>query len=499
MSDRIGAYPKLQEKFRRIAALSDAISILGWDREAIMPIGGKTVRSEQIATLAVLRHAAMTSPDLEDLMGAASEEPLNSWQAANLREIKKKHLHASAVSSSLVDSHSRASAECQSIWRIARPSNDFPSIIKPLQKVLALTREIAASKADQLKKTPYDSLLDQYEPDGSSEQIDQIFSRLEKVLKGILPEIIDKQKNKRGKRIIKKISTKHQRELNFRVLKEIGFDFERGRLDESAHPFSGGVPGDVRITTRYDENDWTSSLMATIHEAGHGMYEQGLPSDWRGQPVGSSRGMVIHESQSLLLEMQVCRSQEFFSFVCPIITDVFGIARNGWSPDSLYENAISVSSSLIRVEADEVTYPLHIILRYRLERAMLDGDLKIRDLPEAWNEGLEENLGIRSSTDREGCLQDVHWYDGSFGYFPTYTLGALAAAQLFKELSTQHVDILEMVSRGNFSDLFLWLRDKIHSWGSYYDTHTLLLRATGKQLSEDAFLQHIKNRYLSRK
>jgi carboxypeptidase Taq len=281
-----------------------------------------------------------------------------------------------------------------------------------------------------------------------------------------------------------------------RLMERIGFDFANGRLDTSAHPFCGGTPDDVRITTRYNEDDFARALMGVLHETGHALYQRGLPAEWRRQPVGRARGMAVHESQSLLLEMQACRSRAFVKFAAPILREAFGGAGPGWDEDALYRRQTQVRRSLIRVDADEVTYPAHVILRYRLERAMIEGDLVPAELPGAWAEGLRGLLGIAPNTDREGCLQDIHWYDGAWGYFPTYTLGAMIAAQLFAALRHAVPEVMEAIAAGDFAPLLGWLREHVHSKGSLLTTAELVQGATGRPLETASFERHLRDRYL---
>jgi carboxypeptidase Taq len=277
----------------------------------------------------------------------------------------------------------------------------------------------------------------------------------------------------------------------------IGFDFAHGRLDVSAHPFCGGTPDDVRITTRYNEDDFGKALMAVLHETGHALYQRGLPAQWRRQPVGRARGMAAHESQSLFLEMQVCRSRAFLSYAAPILREAFDGEGPGWEAEPLYRRQIRVHRGLIRVDADEVTYPAHVILRYRLERAMLAGDLSPADLPGAWAEAMRELLGVEPETDREGCLQDIHWYDGNWGYFPTYTLGALIAAQLFEAARRDMADVPQAIAAGEFAPLLGWLRARVHSKGSLLSTEKLVEHATGQPLGTASFERHLRDRYLA--
>jgi carboxypeptidase Taq len=281
------------------------------------------------------------------------------------------------------------------------------------------------------------------------------------------------------------------------VMRVLGFEFEHGRLDVSLHPFCGGVPDDVRITTRYNEDDFTQAMMAVIHETGHALYERGLPPDWRHQPVGQARGMSVHESQSLLMEMQASRSRPFISFVAPLARETFGGDGWAWEEDNLYRLYTRVKPDFIRVDADEVTYPAHVILRYRLERALIAGDMTVDDLPAAWNAGLKQLLGIVPPSDREGCLQDIHWYDGAWAYFPTYTLGAMTAAQLFDAACRARPEIPNAIGQGDFTPLLAWLRTHVHGHGSRLSSGELLTRATGRPLDPAVFKRHLETRYLS--
>ena len=494
------SYKALEQRFRRISAVGGALAVLGWDQSTMMPDGGAGARSEQMATLRVVSHGWLTDPVLGDEIAAAEAgtDRLNDWQRANLREMKRQWRYATALSPRLVDAHSRATMECEMVWRAARRDNDFKAFAKAFAPVLDLTREIAAARADALGLSPYDALLDEYEPDGRSAQIDKLFAELG----AFLPDFIDRAMTRQAKQppvlpLKGPFPVETQRELGLRFMKTLGFDFRHGRLDVSLHPFSGGVPDDVRITTRYEPDDFTKSLMGVLHETGHALYELGLPKTWRGQPVGEARGMVMHESQSLLMEMQVCRGDAFLDWALPVLRKAFAGEGPAWSDDNLRRVYRQVRPDLIRVDADEVTYPAHVILRYRLERAMLNGDLAIADLPGAWNDGMASLLGVEVPDDRQGCMQDIHWPVGSIGYFPTYTLGALAAAQLFAAAKQQDPDILPAIARGNFKPLLRWLRLHVHGKGALLSTNELLKAATGKPLGVAAFKAHLKTRYLS--
>ena len=471
--------------------------MLQWDRSVLMPSGGAEARTEQLSALRLVVHEMKTDPRLAELLDQAEQANIEDpWRKANLREMRRDWIHANAVDARLVEAMTRACASCELVWRNARPAGDFASVAPLLGKVLTLTREAAAAKAELLDCSPYDALLDQYEPDGRMDRIEALFSDLEAFLPGVLDRALSVQaENGRGKLPGGSFPIDRQRALAERLMRAFGFDFDRGRLDVSLHPFCGGVPGDVRVTTRYSEEDFTESLMGVLHETGHALYETNRPEDWRYQPVGRARGMVLHESQSLLVEMQVCRSREFLEYAVPVMHEAFDGEGEGWDVDNIHRLYTHVEPGFIRVDADEVTYPAHVVLRYRLERAMIDGDLAVSDLPGAWNDTMEQLLGICPPNDRLGCLQDIHWYDGAWGYFPTYTLGALAAAQLYAAAKAAHPGLPQAVSKGEFAPLLEWMRVNLHAKASSRSTGELLEEATGARLGTAAFKAHLEARY----
>lgn len=492
------AYLALENRFRRISALGDATAVLQWDLATMMPAGGAEGRSEQLATLRTLRHGLVTDPQMADDLGAAhAAGDLDPWQASNLREMARVHAHATALDERLVDALSRAVSACETAWRGARADDDFARVLPKLAIVLDLVRESAAAKAERLGLAPYDALLDEYEPGGRAETIDRVFADLEAFLPPFIAEVLDHQA--RQPAVTKPagpFAVERQRALAVSLMERLGFDFQHGRLDISLHPFCGGTPDDVRITTRYDEADFTRALMGVLHETGHALYERQLPAAWRGQPVGNARGMVMHESQSLLIEMQVCRSPDFLAFAAPLIRAAFDGDDDAFAVDNLHRLYTRVQRSLIRVDADEVTYPAHVILRYRLERAMIAGDLQPADLPAAWRDGMAALIGAVPPDDRLGCLQDIHWYDGAWGYFPTYTLGAMAAAQLYAAARAADPQIPAAVATGDFRPLLAWLATNVHGQGSRYTTDEILGLATGRPLDPEAFKSHLHARYL---
>lgn len=491
------AYASLEARFRRIAAISGALGILDWDQAVMMPAGGAAARAEQIATLGVLRHELLTSPEIGDLIEAAGGEPLDDWQRSNLNEMRRARAHAMALPPDLVERRAHAASSCEIVWREARAKSDFSLLAPKLGELLELTREAAAAKSAALGLAPYDALLDEFEPEAREAMITPIFDDLA----GFLPDFIGRALEKQGAGpaplpLPGPFPVEAQRALGLEMMKALGFAFDRGRLDVSLHPFTGGGPQDVRITTRYAEEDFFRALMGVLHETGHALYELGLPEAWSNQPVGQARGMVLHESQSLLVEMQVCRSDPFLRFAAPLIARTFG--RNGaaYTPANLASHARRVARGLIRVDADEATYPLHIILRFRLERALLDRALSVDELPVAWNDTMRELVGVAPPNDALGCLQDIHWPSGAFGYFPTYTLGALAAAQLYAAARAADSNIEPAIERGDFAPLNTWLRANVHGHGSRLTTDEVLRQATGAPLGTSAFKRHLQQRYL---
>ena len=494
------AYQDLEKRFKRLSDIRGAEGVLHWDSATMMPPGGAEARGEQLATLSVIAHQAITDPALEALLDEAEGRAgnLDGWQSANLREMRRAWRHANAVGGDLVEALTREGTACEMAWRGARADDDFAALVPKLASLLGLVREKAAAKAAVFGCSAYDALLDAYDPETSSADIDTIFDDVRAFLPGLIAEVTERQAQAPPPLPLDgAITEEAQRALGETMMVQVGFDTNFGRLDVSHHPFTVGVPDDIRITTRYKDGDFTESLMAVLHETGHALYERGLPKDWRGQPVGEARGMTLHESQSLLMEMQASRSDAFLTFAAPVIRKAFGGTGPAWSEDNLRRIYRKVEPGLIRVEADEVTYPAHILLRYDLERAMLADDLQVADLPGAWAEGVKKWLGLDVPDDRDGCMQDIHWYGGDFGYFPTYTLGALAAAQLFAAATGDGPAILSAIGKGDFAPLLAWLRASVHGWGSKLSTQEILIRATGEPLGTAAFTRHIRARYLS--
>ncbi len=493
------AYAQLETRFKRVGILNETAGMLYWDMAAMMPEGGRGPRAEQLALMSVMAHETLSAAETGDLLAAAEAEgpSLSLWQGANLREMRRLYRHATALSGDLVEALSRARSTCEAAWREARPRSDFASVLPHLAHVLALVRESAAAKAESLGLSPYAALMDEYEPGGDPNLIDAIFADYAAFLPDFLGTVLERQKRQGpAPKLRGPFPIAQQKELGEKLMRAIGFDFAHGRLDVSAHPFCGGVPDDVRITTRYREDDFAPALMGIVHETGHALYERGLPAEWRLQPVGLARGMALHESQSLLIEMQAARSPAFLTFLSPLLIAAFPEDAAAFAPDRLRRLYHRVEPGFIRVDADEVTYPAHVILRYRLERALLSGDLAPADLPGAWNEGFAKLLGLAVLEDRLGCLQDIHWYEGAIGYFPCYSLGAMIAAQFFAAACKAVPEIPAAIARGDFAPLMAWLRREVHGHGSSLTSEEIVARATGATLDPAIFKRHLRARYL---
>lgn len=486
------AYTDLTSKFARIACLDEAAAVLSWDAAAMMPEGGAQARGEQMATLAGLSHELLSSPEIGELLLHAKVQ--GAWESENVTLMRNAHIRATALPVDLVEASVRANRACETIWRQARRDSDFPAVTTALAEVIRLTRESAEILGQALSLSPYNALMSQYQRGVTAEDVTPVFARYEKFLHQALPRAEALQAQRAGESLPPGPYPQAAQEALARHLATTaGLNFASARLDTSAHPFCGGTPTDVRITTRYDESDFASALLGVLHETGHALYEQNLPRDWAHQPVGSSAGMAVHESQSLLIEMQAVRSDQFLAFLAPLCAQAFD---KPISAPALKRRVRHVERSFIRVEADELTYPAHVLLRFRLEQALLCGDLTVPDLPAAWNDGFYSLLGLTPPDDRRGCLQDIHWYDGAIGYFPSYTLGAMAAAQLMAAARRAAPGLDDALAQGNISCLTAWTREHIHAKGALLGYNELLRQATGEPLNPSYFEAHLTTRYL---
>ncbi len=493
------AYARLVARVTRIATINEAAGMLGWDAAAMMPAGGGAARGDQMAVLAGLAHGLATEPQVtDDLAEAEQAPPAGPWHAANLRLMRHAHTRATAIPPDLVEAQARANSACERTWREARNASDFAQVQPHLAEVIRLVREQAAALAPRLGLSPYDALMDGYQRGITAADVTPVFTAYEAFLAEALPRAEDIQA-RRGAPLqpTGPFPEAAQEALCRRLSARAGLEASHSRLDRSTHPFCGGTPTDVRITTRYDEADFAQSLMGVMHETGHALYERGLPAAHARQPVGEAAGMAAHESQSLIVEMQACRSDPYLSWLGPQLLETFGGDPAAYAPANLALLCRRIARGFIRVDADEMTYPAHVILRFRLEQALVCGDLAVADLPGAWNDGLHALLGITPPDDARGCLQDIHWYDGAVGYFPSYTLGAMAAAQLMNAARSAHPGMDAALAQGDLSPLVTWLRTNVHARGSLLGFNDLLREATGKPLDPADFQAHLAARYLS--
>ena len=497
MSNPGSAYTALEDRFRTISILGEVSTVLHWDAATMMPASAAAPRGDQLAEMARMRHRAKTDPAIAGLLETAATEvdTLSDWQHANLREMTRAHRLATALEEDLVAALTQASSACEAVWREAKTHDRFEDVVGLLEDLLVLTRQSADAYADTLGLDRYDALLELYAPGMRAARIDPIFDDYAAFLPEFLGQVQERQAQAGVPVRPQPVSAERQRQLVDRLSAATGFSAERGRIDVSAHPFSTGYPGDQRITVSFIEEDPMMAVMAVLHECGHAAYEAGLPDDWARQPVGESLGMVVHESQSLSVEMQASRSDSFLTWLAGEAASVLG-DDPAFEPTNFKRLQQWVEPGFIRVDADEVTYPAHVILRTRLERALLSGDLAARDLPGAWNDAMKALLGLDVPNDRVGCLQDIHWYDGAVGYFPTYSLGAMLAAQLAETAKSEDPTIEEGLAHGNFSPLMAWLRNAIHTKGALLSSDQLIESATGKPLGSEAFKRHLAQRYL---
>jgi carboxypeptidase Taq len=489
-------YDALAAHFTRLHHLGHLGAIVGWDRAANMPPKGNEARSSAMAELAALMHRLRTEPGLGERIARAEDESLSDMQRANLREIRRQWRLANALPEQLVQRHELLTARCEHAWRTQRPANDWAGFLENWKPVVALAREEAALLSQLSGLAKYDALMDRFEPGMTSAQVARVFGDVRQWLPSLIERVAQRQAGERIVPVRGPFAIDAQQALCRRVVSMLGFDFDAGRLDTSTHPFSGGVPEDVRMTTRYREDEFLPALMGTVHETGHGRYEQNRPREWITQPVSQSRSMAIHESQSLSFEMQLGSHPGFARVIAPLLADAFG-AQPAFEPDNLHRLMTRVQRGLIRVDADEVTYPAHVILRFEIERALIEGEIEPEDVPALWDAKMAELLHLDTRGNfKDGPLQDVHWPEALFGYFPCYSLGAMYAAQWFAAMRRQMPDLDARIAQGDFAAVFDWLRTHIWEQGSLYTTDELARRASGEALNPAHFKAHLEARYL---
>jgi carboxypeptidase Taq len=493
----VSALDTLNATFRRLHHFGHLASIASWDQAAMMPPKGNEARAEAMAELEVLMHQTLTDPALRvQFEAAAAAAHLSDAEQASLREMRREWLQVNRLPQQLVEAKSLAGARCEHAWRTQRKANDWKGFLGNFSEVVKLARQEAKLLADATGTTPYEALMDKFEPGMREDAITTLFGEVKNWLPDLISTVIARQRGETVVAATGPFPIDQQRALGVDVMGLLGFDFEGGRLDISTHPFCGGVPQDVRITTRYLDSTFAPSLMGIIHETGHARYEQRLPRDTLHLPVGRARSMGIHESQSLSFEMQLARSPAFAQLIAPLVSKHLG-DQPGFDPANLARMITRVKRGFIRVDADELTYPAHVILRFEIERALISGEIEAEDIPALWSDKMMAYLAVDVAGNFEnGCMQDIHWPMGMFGYFPSYTLGAMYAAQYFATIRTLHPDLDTRIASGDLSPVMNWLDANIWSQASRWTTEELVIRATGEPLNASHFRKHLESRYL---
>ncbi len=496
----IEAYAELIRRSKELGVLNSCAGVLSWDQQTYMPPKGAGLRGEQMAFLASLAHQKFTDPAVGELLATIEsseliQDPLAD-ATANVRELRRAYDRATKLPQSLVEELARVTTAAQQTWQVAKEKNDFASFRPYLEKIVELKREEA--NAVGFATHPYDALIEEFEPGTTVAELRELFTGLTHSLVPLIRAITESSSQPDRTVLAREYPIDRQKLFAESAASAFGFDFTAGRLDTTSHPFCSGFgPGDCRITTRYNPRFFSESFFGVLHETGHALYEQNLPAEHFGTPLGVACSFGIHESQSRLWENQVGRGQPFWDHFFPRLKQAFPSAASDVSLDRFYFAINDVRPSLIRVEADEATYNLHIALRFELELALLSGDLTVAELPGAWNERFEHLMGVAVPDDRHGCLQDIHWSFGGIGYFPTYTLGNLYAAQLMAaakvQLGAESLD--EDFRRGEFGRLREWLVQHIYQHGQKFRAGELCRRATGSLLSPEPFLTHLTEKY----
>ena len=517
------AYNELIRRSREMATLASCSAVLGWDEQTYMPAGGAAHRGNQMALLAGLQHERATDPKIGELLAiveaSADSTGPGSAEAANIRELRRGYERRTRLPRALVEELARTTSMAQSEWVAARAASDFARFRPWLEKIFRLKREESACLAGRAPTygvaasagSAYDPLLDDYEPGARSANLAILFDALRRELTPLVTSIVEATARRGaatssvasgpssagvGAILKRSYPCDRQRVFGEAVAAAVGFDFRRGRLDVTAHPFCTGIgPGDCRITTRFDEHEFSDAFFGILHEVGHGLYEQGLDEAHHGSPMGEAVSLGVHESQSRLWENLVGRGRAFWAYWLPMARRIFHESLADVSLEQFHGAVNAVEPSLIRVRADEATYNLHIIVRFELEQELLAGNLAVADLPAAWNDKYREYLGITPPNDAEGCLQDIHWSAGLVGYFPTYTLGNVYAAQLFAAAEAQLGGLDEAFARGDFGGLLEWLREKIHRQGQRYRAADLVERVTGSRPDHRPLIDGLRRKY----
>lgn len=494
----------LIQYLQEIQHLSSAISLLHWDQETYMPLGAGGARAEQLSALSGMAHDKSVGPEMQrllsqwvDLKNGEIQGGESAWDEASralLREVWRDFDKSTKLPTEFVRRYGKAASISQQVWVEARKKSDFSLFAPHLKTMVALKKEEIGYLG--YKASPYDALLDAYEPGMTVAQLVPLFAALKSELVPLLEKIVHSSVQPKSDFLHRSYAAEKQLAFGHQVLEAMGYDFNTGRQDISAHPFTTSFHStDVRITTRVDEHDLLSSLFSSIHEGGHALYDQGLNPDLYGTPLGEARSLGVHESQSRLWENGIGRSKPFWTHFYPILQKTFPEGLKGVDPEAFYAAVNTVHPSLIRVEADELTYNLHIMVRFEIERALIEENLPIEALPSLWNEKMRRYLGVVPDSDAHGVLQDIHWSGGAIGYFPTYTLGNLYSVQFLNQAKKEMSGLEGEIAKGNLLPLKKWLNEKIHRWGRQYPTDDLVRRVTGEALNPAYFVQYLKEKF----
>lgn len=492
-TDQRPAYDEFVDHVQRLSNIDHATQILSWDQQVMMPEGGTPARSQQVSTLDTLHHDLLTGTTTEEHLSSLDTADLNEEQSAVVREIRRQYERADRVPSDLIEQISRTTSEALPVWKEAKANDDFEAFAPTLSKLVDLKREYAAHIDPD--DDPYAVLFAGYEPYLDLETAERVLERLRDRLLPLIEAIGTSDATLATDAFSGTYDTDTQEKLCRAVLDQLGYPWDHGRLDTAPHPFSSGSQFDARVTTRFNEENPIDALTSTIHEFGHATYTLGLPREQYGTPLGSSRNLSVHESQSRLWENHIGRSQPFWEQFLPTVAEKFPKTSDVTAREA-YEAANQVyDDNLIRVEADELTYHMHIILRFEIERQLIHDEIDVEEVPQVWNDKMEEYLGVRPANDSVGCLQDIHWSHGSFGYFPTYSLGSVLSAQLYAAATDDIPDIEERTRDGEFDALHDWLTENVHRHGQRYTTPDLVREATGEDYTADYFLEYTEEKY----
>ena len=489
------SYKNLKILFEEQSLINDISGILNWDMATYMPENSRRQRIKQITKLYDYKKNIFNVIKKNEFFNKVNEFELDKFEKINFELMKNKFDYFNSISVDKLKKKAEMSIECEGLWREAKEKSNFNIVKNSFVKLVKLIKEESEILSQIKGKKKYDCLLSKYDRSLDSKQLFKIFNRVEKFIKKKLPLIVNKQKKIEFHDFL---NEEDQFNLSKIFMKQLGFDFSRGRIDKSLHPFCGGATQDVRITTRFTEEDSFSCFDALMHETGHALYEQGLPQKWAHQPIGSAGGMSLHESQSLFVEMQIIKSLPVSQFIQQILKDKLGKDPNVWSSEVIYNIRNSVTPGYIRVDSDEVHYPLHIIHRFNIEYKIIEEDANVEHLPDLWNEEFSKTLGLEVHDDKSGCLQDIHWYGGDFGYFPTYSIGAFIAAQLACKVRTELINYDLNLKEGNFKPIIMWLRENIHNRGNFLKIDELLEESTDEKLNLKYFENHIIDRYIKK-